>query len=585
MQQSYRQEPLVPVRIGLHVGDIIINDNQAFGDGINLASRIESLGVPGSVLISDRVKEEISNHREFTAISMGTYQLKNIHRPVEIFAIDHDELVKPEANSLQGKTNNKKQNHYKPPAFRYPGRARHSIAVLPFMNMSNDSDQDYFCEGVAEEILNSLSALKQLKVAGRASTFRFRGKNTELREIGEKLSVTTVLEGSIRKQLNRVRVTVQLINIEDGFQIWSERYDRNLDDIFAIQDEIALSITEKLKLTLLDTDRKKITKNKPLNTEAYELYLKGRFYTNRRGGAIIPGIKYFQLAIELDTNYALAYVGLADAYLLSASYALGMPSEAGPKAKQAAEKAISLNPALCESYCSLGYYYTFIEWNWEEAEKNFLKSIEINPSYPQAHYWYGLDFLAWVKGDFVKAEKHGKIAIELEPLSAICYGIYAPILHVQKKYKETIAICRKGIELDPYSFTCNLYEGWANIFLGNYDAGIRIFDQLMKLSRHHFAEASLCISYSMMGETEKAQVLLDDMKQRSRTEYVAGTLLAFCAAHMGDLDQAYIFLEKGFETKDPLLLSLKYEHWVPSILRESPRFSEFLSRINFPEKD
>ncbi|MEP6596399.1 MAG: adenylate/guanylate cyclase domain-containing protein, partial [Ginsengibacter sp.] len=287
MQQLFCQVPVVPVRIGLHVGDIMMSDGDIFGDGVNLASRIESLGVSGSVLISDKVNDELHNHPELKTLSMGMYNLKNIEREVEVFALNYEGLVMPVPNSLKGKTQEKKV----PPI--PVSTPKKSIAVLPFVNMSNDLEQEYFSDGIAEEILNSLSHLKDLKVAGRSSSFQFKGKNLDLRELGHKLGVTTVLEGSVRKQRNYLRVTVQLINVEDGFHLWSEKYDREMDDIFAIQDEIALSVTEKLKITLLEGEKAIINKAPTESKEAYDFYLKGRFYWNRRGPGLKKGLEFF----------------------------------------------------------------------------------------------------------------------------------------------------------------------------------------------------------------------------------------------------------------------------------------------------
>ncbi|MEO5782790.1 MAG: adenylate/guanylate cyclase domain-containing protein, partial [Ginsengibacter sp.] len=236
MQQIFCNQPVVPVRMGIHLGDIIINDEHVFGDGVNVASRIESLGVTGSILISDKVNNELRNHPKIKTVSMGNYHFKNIDKEIEVFAIDDECVVKPIPNTLKGKTQEKNS----PVVEMAPEK---SVAVLPFVNMSNDPEQEYFSDGMAEEILNSLSHLKNLKVAGRTSSFQFKGKNIDLREVGQKLGVATVLEGSVRRQLKRLRVTAQLVNVADGFHLWSERYDRDMDDIFAIQDEVALSIT------------------------------------------------------------------------------------------------------------------------------------------------------------------------------------------------------------------------------------------------------------------------------------------------------------------------------------------------------
>ena len=222
-----------------------------------------------------------------------------------------------------------------------------------------------------------------------------------------------VLEGSVRKQGNKLRITVQLINVEDGYHLWSEKYDREIHDVFAIQDEIALAISEKLLVTLFKKDYEPITKSHTHNTEAYELYLKGRFYLERRGASLITCIQYFQKAIELDPQFALAYSGYADANLLLGTYGLLPPKQVMLQAKQSAEKALQLDATLCQPYCSLGYYHTCFEWNWPEAKKNFLKSIEINPKYPEGHFRYGFNYLTCVEGRFDEAEKHGVSAIKL----------------------------------------------------------------------------------------------------------------------------------------------------------------------------
>jgi TolB-like protein len=307
---------------------------------VNVASRVESLGVAGSILISDKANDELHNHPELKTKSLGFFQFKNVKRPVEVFALDHEDLIKPSRNSLKGKTEEEKDHddeiHKKsPPGKNIPVK---SIAVLPFVNMSNDPEQEYFSDGIAEEITNSLIHLKDLKVAGRASSFQFKGKNIDLHELGEKLCVRTVLVGSVRKQGNWLRITAQLVNVADGYHLWSEKYDREMNDVFAIQDDIAVAITKKLKLTLLKKDRELMTKNHTQSTEAYELYLKGRFYIARRGASVFTGIQFFQKAIAIDPEFALAHAGYAEANLLIAVYGLLPPKQSVANAKKSAEK-------------------------------------------------------------------------------------------------------------------------------------------------------------------------------------------------------------------------------------------------------
>jgi adenylate cyclase len=580
MQQLFSLPPQVPVRMALHIGDIIVEEQQVIGDGVNLAARIQSLGVAGSVLLSDKVNDEILNHPDLQTVPVGTYQFKNILRPVEVFALNHEGLVVPAPNSLTGKIAAPKA-----PAAAARPLPDKSIAVLPLVNLSNDPEQKYFSDGVAEEILSALSNLPDLKVAGRTSSFQFNSKDNDLREVGQKLGVRTVLEGSVRKQGNRLRVMVQLVNVEDGFHLWSEKYDRTLDDVFAIQDEIAQAVTEKMKVTFQQQDRGRSARSYTQNTEAYELYLKGRFFINRRGAFILTGIRYFEQAMDLDPDFALAHAGYADANLMAAFYGMLPPLPAMRRAKRSADTAMALDPGLCEPYCSLAYYYAAGEWNWDLAESYFQEALARNPQYAQAHYWYGINLLAWVRGDYELAEQHGALCVQLEPLSAVCHGIYASILLAGGKFEQALAVARAGIELDPESFLCLLYEGWGTLFLGQYPAAIQSFERLIvATNKHHFALSALIIAYCKTGNEEGARALFEEIKGRCQQQDIACTGTGITAAYLQDLDGAMAYLEKGFAAHDPLLLTLKYEHWVPENLKADPRFQELLERIGFPEK-
>ncbi|MDQ4140560.1 MAG: tetratricopeptide repeat protein, partial [Bacteroidota bacterium] len=504
MQLAFRHEPQVPVRMGIHVSDIIMDEVQAIGEGVNLASHLESFGKGGSIILSDRVNDEIQQHTKLQTIFLGAYQFKNIPSEVKVFALNQEGLVIP--NIVTSTSHTPPQPEHPPvKVFKAPVK---SIAVLPLVNMSTDPDQDYFSEGIAEEILNSLAHIKGLKVAGRTSSFQFRGKYIDLKEVGEKLGVSTVLEGSVRKQGNYLRVTVQLINAEDGYHLWSEKYDRNIDDIFAIQDEIASEVTKKMKLTFQNQGSGRTSRSYTQNTAAYELYLKGRFYINRRGSGILTGIRYCQEAMELDPSFALAHAGYADGHLLAAFYGLIPPNISMAKAREAAETAIQLEPALCEPYCSLGFYYACCEWNWQEAEKNYLKSIERNPNYAQAHAWYGMTYLAWVKGDFEQAAEQGRLSIKLDPLNANSYAAYSVILHAANKYEEALKASLSGLELDNNSYLCRLYEGNAYVGLQQYEAALAAYDKALQISnRHPFALNLKIVTYSKMGELDKARFL------------------------------------------------------------------------------
>ena len=569
IQENLRGEPMVPVRIGIHLGDVLYREGNIFGDCVNIASRIESMGVPGAILFSDAVKKQIRNKPEFQLTSLGSFEFKNVEEPMEIFALANKGFSIPSPEKLVGKFKD--------------GKAIKSIAVLPFLNMSNDPEQEYFSDGIAEEILNSLAHIKGLKVAGRLSSLQFKGKNVEVKEVGEKLSVRTVLQGSVRKQGNRVRITTQLINVADGYHLWSERYDRELNDIFSMQEEIALAVTDALSLTLLEKDREMITRNHTQNPAAYELYLKGLFNINKRGAHIFTSIQFFQKAIELDPDFALAYSLNADAHLLIATYGLMPPKQVMGKAKELAEAAITLNPGLCEPYHALGFYYTCIEWKWAEAKKNFLRSIQLNPKYAEAHYRYAWNYLIWVEGDFHKAQHHGEIAVLHEPLSSICHATYSLILSAAGNFKEATNACSMGIELEPHSFLCLMSKGNLHSSLQQYDEAIEACKAAMAVSnRHHFAVNGLIWNYCQTGRIEEAKQLMHELKERSAKEYIAATFTGISAAYLGNYDEAFAFFEKAMEDRDPIILTLKYLKWLPASLREDARFQNLLDRIGFP---
>lgn len=574
MQQFFCKQPTVPVRIGLHVGDIMMNDGDVFGDGVNLASRIESLGVAGSVLISDKVNDELRNHPDLKTLSMGNYNLKNIEREVEVFALDHEELTKPIPNSLKGKTQDKKASV----SSLIPKK---SIAVLPFINMSNDPEQEYFSDGIAEEILNSLAHLNDLKVAGRTSSFQFKGKNVDLRELGHKLGVSTVLEGSVRRQHNHLRVTVQMINVEDGFHLWSEKYDREIDDIFAIQDDIALCVTEKLKITLLETEKAVINTTRTESNEAYDYYLKGRFYWNKRGPGLKKALEYFLKAAELDPEFSLAHAGLADTYALFGFYSVASPLQVIPKARQAAEKAIQLNPGRVEPYSVLAYITTFYDRHWSEAKKQFQKAIAINADYAPAHYWYSA-YLLWVADYFHSTEEAFK-AIELETLNSHTHNTLAMLYVCSGKFEEALRVSKTAIELDPDSFISYSCLGAALFGLGKSEEGIEATEIAVKISgRHQYALCMLSWMYAAMNNISGAQKMFGELMTRSKTEFVSKLSLAVTAYYSQSHDEAFEFLEQAFEERASLLITIKGYPFF-AFIRTDPRFQPFLQRINYPE--
>ncbi len=449
--------------------------------------------------------------------------------------------------------------------------------------MSNDSEQEYFSDGMAEEILNSLAQVKSLKVASRTSSFYFKGKNLSMHEIGEKLKVNTVLEGSIRKQGNRLRITAQLINVGDGYHLWSEKYDRTMDDIFAIQDEIALAITKQLKLTLLAEDKERITKTSTQNPEAYELYLKGMFHSNRRGNAVLTGLQCFEKAIALDPEYALAYNGYADALILAAFYGLFPGNEVKDKIKKASEMAFKLDHSPPEIYCTLAQYYITMEWNWPQAKVNYLKSMELNSNYAQAHAYYGL-VLNHIEGNFQEGEKYGRMAVKMEPLSAIFQADLAWIVYNASRFEESLAMAKAGIELDASSFLSHKIAGLSSMALKRFEEAIAIFKNLIIISnRNQHALNYLIWAYCAMGNFIDSKVLLEELELRAQTGFITSTYLGLSCAWLNEMDNAFRYLEKGYRERDPIIITLKHAPHVPEKLSKDPRFQDLLDRIGFPK--
>ena len=334
-----------------------------------------------------------------------------------------------------------------------------SIAVLPFTDLSAAKDQDYFCDGMAEEVINALTKLESLRVVARTSAFVFKDKREDIREIGRKLNVETLLEGSVRKAGNKLRVTAQLINVSDGYHLWSEKYDRDMADIFAIQDEISLAIVDKLKVKLLRDEKTALVKRYTDNLEAYNLYLKGRYHWNKRTPeGLTKAIEYLRQVTEKDPGYALAYAGLADCYSMLEQAHVLPAKEAFPEAKKMAAKALQIDETLAEAHNSLAYVRWKYDWDWVGAEREFLRAFELNPNYATGHQWYAV-YLADM-GQTDEAIKEIKKAQELDPLSLIINIASASILTCARQYDQAIEQCRKTLDMDPNFVVAHLPLGW-----------------------------------------------------------------------------------------------------------------------------
>jgi serine/threonine protein kinase/Tfp pilus assembly protein PilF len=464
-----------------------------------------------------------------------------------------------------------------------PAEAKASVAVLPFVDMSAEKDQEYFCDGMAEELINALAKIEELQVASRTSAFQFRGKGQDINEIGERLRVKTVLEGSVRKAGDRLRVTAQLVNVRDGYQLWSEKYDRDIHDIFAIQDEISLAIVEKLKISLLGGEKAALTKRHTDDLEAYNLYLKGRFFWNKRTeGGLRRAIACLKQAVERDPGYALAYAGLADAYNTLPDYSPTPPAEALMTAKEAALKALEIDEMLAEAHASLGFAQHELEWDWAGAEKHLRRALELNPGYATARHWYALFLMRMAR--FEEAIREIEKAVELDPLSLVINRNFGAVLYFARDYDRAIEILNKTLEMDPdFSFTHTLL-GQTYLEKSMYEKALVELEAEKAVSREWRAEVMtrLGIGYAKAGDTAKAGEILDDIVKRSNQMYVSPFMLALLHFVLDHSDPAFELLDEAYRIRDTNLCYLKIEPTLDPV-RSDPRYKALLKKIGLAD--
>jgi len=450
-----------------------------------------------------------------------------------------------------------------------PSRFENSIAVLPFEDMSPQKDQEYFCDGITEELINVLAHVESLKVIARTSSFAFKGKQKDMREIGRKLDVETLLEGSIRKDGNRLRITAQLIKVTDGSHLWSEKFDREIEDVFAIQDEISLSIVENLKTRLLNEEKKVILKHHTENSEIYSLYLLGRFNTNKRNTeSLDKAINYYEDAIRLDPNFALAYAGLSEAYNLCALGYSALPStETFPKAKEAALKAIEIDGELAEAHTSLAFTKQYFEFDWPVIEQEYLKAIELNPGYAPARQWYGEYLFIHKRWD--ESQKEILKALELDPLSYIIRNELGWFYHYQDKIDKAIKEYMKVIEMAPDYAVAYFNMGTAYLLEGNSDEAIKYGKKSVELSGGSLImKAGLAYVYAQSGEKNLAIEIRDEMIKLTKSGYMCFGSLAMIYVGLNERDEAVKCMESAFLNKESWMYFIRmfYENYLGTYL-------------------
>ncbi len=458
--------------------------------------------------------------------------------------------------------------------------ARRSIAVLPFADMSPQKDQDYLCEGLAEELINSLAQVEGLRVAARTSAFQFKGRADDVRRIGRELGVDSVLEGSVRKSGSRLRVTAQLVSAADGYQLWSHRYDRELQDVFALQDEIAATIVETLRLTLVGAPLR--VRRSTENVDAYQLYLQGRYWWEKRHeGGLRKAVDFFEQAIGKDPSYALAHAGVADSYSVIGFYGFAPPKEAFARAKRAAKTALDLDDGLAEAHVSMALIHFWFDWDFESAERAFRRSLAINPSHVRARIFFG-QLLAAV-GRAGEAEGEWQSALDLDPLSPLTHGIVGSGLYFARRYEDSLARCRRALEIDPNHIQSLFAFAVTAAELGRHGEAVEAAERAVALSgRSAFFLGVLGFVCASAGHSTEARATLAELKERSEHEYVAPILQARILVRLEEFNGALDRLEQAFSERNSMMFALAASREF-DVLRAEPRFQALLRRLGLYE--
>lgn len=555
----------IPLRVGIHTGDVVVEEEGVYGDGVNIASRIESFSIPGSVMVSDKVFDDIKNHQTFHPVLMGEFELKNVKKPVEVYALTNEGLVVPQRTDLKGKVKERIK----------------SIAVLPFVNRSSDPENEYFSDGITEEIITALAKMEGLRVISRTSSFSFKGKNLDARTIGKQLEVQSILDGSVRKSGNKVRIVAQLSSTFDGYQLWTETYDRMLEDIFEVQDEISLKIAQQLKERLSKKSLGESDKTKTIDTEAYNAYLQGLFYYNKWTPANAKkAVEAFQRAVDLQPNYAQAHAGLALAYSLMSFTGFIESSEGYRRTEEAAFKTIELDPEIENGYVSLGFVEFFLRWDFDKGREYLEKALEINPRSPEANQAQSFYYL--VTGELDKSLASIQKSREIDPLSLTTNRTLADVYYLQGDYKMAIEVYDWLHEQDPDFKAATEFKAWAYLMNGEHDIAISLFESLLDGEMAHAIKPFVQLGYAhaLKGELDRAESYLQQLILEAKESPDGSQDLNFATLYtgLGKYDLALDYLEKVVDQRTGAVLLLHISPiWKP--LRDLDRFKSLLKKI------
>ena len=607
IQHELQKEPLVKLRIGIHSGDVVYDKEGIYGDCVNLASRIESLSVPGAVLFSGKVNDEIKNQRDLQTHSLGKFNLKNVKQPLEVYAAANEGLVVPLPAHITGKLSQEnfslssmlKKRKVRLIAlvvlatfitliialfYRTSGKSSSvidSIAVLPLENLSGNPEQEYFVSGMHETLISELSKISSLKVISRTSTLQYKDTKKTMPEIARELGVKALIEGSVIREGDIVRITVQLIDGTTDKHLWADKFDRELRSILSLHSEVAQKIAEAIKIKLSPQDKVRLVTAQAVNPRAYEFYLTGRHYWNQRTLlSYKQAIESYKKALEQDSSYAQAHAAMADCYILLGEQG-GMPQkEAGLQANNSIQKALALNDKLAEAYSSLGVWKLSYEWNWAESEKAFKKAIDLNPGYAITYQWYGrtLGFI----GRYDEAIKLLEKAKKLDPLSPVIVAYIGQVHIYAKQYNKAEVVLQDALKVHPNHSLILHNIGELYIAQGRYIEAIAPLNQSAEMSISGHYKAMLGYAYAMANRREEAKSILKELLNHSDSGLISGFNLAAVYLALGEKEQSFSQLEKGYEQRDVWMKELKAWPWFDT-LRNETRYKDLIRRMNFPE--
>lgn len=566
IQQELMKSPRVELRIGIHSGDVVFDESGIYGDGVNVASRIETLAVPGGIFISEKVYDDIRNQKNILTHEVGFFEVKNVQQPLRVFAIANEGLAVPSRHEIEGKT--------KQPV--------NSLAVLPFTNLSGEADNEYFSDGITEELLNALTAVEGLRVTSRTSSFAFKGKQQDIRDIASRLNVDKILEGSVRRAGNRVRITAQLINAADGFHIWSETYDRDLTDIFEVQDEISRIIANKLRAKLfLSQKNEPLVKTGTLNLEAYSLFLKGKFFQNKETPEeMYRAIECYEQAIALDPHFALPLPMLAGIYAMLGSVGAIPGPEAYARVVEYSNRALELDPSLAQAHVARSIAYLFFEWKWQDAYRSLMRAMELNPGAAEAYWVLGYYYL------IINEPENSVMAFEKawqqDPLSMSVARSLGIAYFYEERYDDVIRLSDMQLEVTPGNWYALAIKGFSIGLKGNWNEAYQVIKQSNEMS----GGSALSLSYLVygtgkLGKKEEAAGLMKQLEEFQHLHPEVAKYSDLCLAWhgIGDNEKCFEYLFKSIDKREemiPYMISSPvYEG-----LRSDPRYGEAKKKMN-----